>query len=45
MCGPPVMNETFDRLFSQEEERADNDDDSLLGNRVLGLSKDKIEIL
>ena len=43
VCGPPVMNETFDKVFS--EEGGDQNDDSLLGNRALGLSRDQIEIL
>ena len=44
VCGPPVMNETFDRVFS-DERGDDQNDESLLGNRVLGLARDQIEIL
>lgn len=29
VCGPPVMNETFDRVFSAEQA---GDDDKLLGD-------------
>ena len=42
VCGPPVMNETFDKAFSAHADQ--ENEDNLLGNGV-GLRRDQYEIL
>ena len=50
VCGPPVMNETFDRVLSGHEQAAAGggavqESDSLLGGGSVGLTPDQYEIL
>lgn len=42
VCGPPVMNETFDQVLSGHNQAAG--EDNLLGGGV-GITKDQYEIL